>query len=425
MSIISQTFSEMFSQFGQMWMVFSQTWYWSLPIPFYLTFKFFWKNHVQGEYAGSLNWILLEIIPPKDIEKSPQPMESLYAGMQGVEKGYNTFEEFLDGQFPASFSLEIVSDGGDVHFYIRTQRSFRNLVEAHLYAQYPDCMIKEVPDYVDQVPRVIPNEKWDLWGSDLEFVKHDAYPIKTYKYFEESVTGKMIDPLSGVIEALGKLPPGQKLWYQIIISPHKPSWASKEGRVLVDKLKGKEAKKGSIFGDIGKDITDVISNIVKAAATPIEFSSSEKKKDEAPLEFRLSPGEKDVLKAVEENLGKLQFFTKMRFLLIGKRESFDKSNISSFMGGIKQFGDDNLNSLKPHADSKTYANYIFKKPRLRYRQRKILRRYRERSNDGVRFTMSTEELATMYHLPDMSVVAPTLQRVEAKHGGAPMNLPVE
>jgi len=424
MDILTQVFVDVIISLKSAGKVFSDTWYWILPVPLYMFFKVFWMEHIQGAYVGSIDWVLLEIIPPKDIEKSPKPMESLYVGMQGAEKGFNILEECLDGQIPASFSLELVSDGGDVHFYIRSPRNFRNLVEAHLYAQYPDCVIKEVPDYVNDVPVITPNEKWDLWGVDFEFTKHDAYPIRTYKYFEESVTGKMIDPLSGLVETMSKLPPGQKIWLQTVISPLPPSWGPKEGRKLVEKLKGKEAKKENILENLWGDLMDVFASLWKALSEPLEFAKSEKK-DDQPLEFRLSPGEKDILKAVEENLGKLQFKVKMRFILVGRRENFDKSNVSAFIGGLKQFNDENLNGFKPQSISKTFANFIFKKPRLRYRQRKILRRYRGRSNDGVRFTLSTEELATIFHLPDMSVVAPALSRVDSKRSGAPGNLPIE
>jgi len=424
MEIIYQAFYETLVSLKSSGQIFSNTWYWILPVPLYAFFEFMWKNYIQDGYASSLNMILLEIIPPKDIEKSPKPMEALYFGLQGTEKTFNVLEEWIDGQFPVNFSLEMVSDGGEVHFYIRTQREFRDLVEAHLYAQYPDCVIMEVPDYVDEVPKVTPNEKWDLWGTDFEFQKDDAYPIRTYKNFEESVTGKMIDPLSGLIETMGKIPPGQRIWFQIVISSHSPSWGSKEGKKTVDKLKGKEVREENILESLWDDIIDVFSNLWSAIFNPVEFAKKEKK-DEQPLEFRLSPGERDILKAVEENLSKLQFKVKMRFILVGRRENFDKANVSSFIGGIKQFNDDNLNSLKPQAGSKTFANFIFKKSRLRYRQRKILRRYRTRSNDGVRFTMSTEELATVFHLPDMSVVAPSLPRVDSRLGGAPANLPVE
>lgn len=425
MNILSETFSDIAKSFGQNMHALSLVWFWIFPIPLYSLVKFFWLKRVQGIYAGTLDWTLLEIIPPKDIEKSPKPMESLYAGMQGTQKGFDVIEEFIDGQFPVSFSLELVSDGGDVHFYVRTQRGFRNLVEAHLYAQYPDCIISEVPDYVDDVPRIVPNEKWDLWGTDLEFTKNDAYPIRTYKNFEESITGKMIDPLSGLVETLGKLPPGQKIWFQIIISPHDPSkWKSEVGKALVEKLKGKEVKKKGFFEDLWNDLSDVFTNLIPALTRPVEFSKAEKAAEQ-PLEFKLSPVEKDVLKAVEENLGKPQFVAKMRFLLLGRRDNFDKSNVSSFMGALRQFSDENMNGFKPNNATKTFSKFFWKKPRLRYRQRKVLRRYRDRSFDGITMTLSTEELATLYHLPDMSVVAPSLPRVEAKRSGAPANLPIE
>ena len=424
MEILTQSFIDALASFKDIGRVFSDTWYWILPIPFYMLFKVFWMDRIQGIFVSSIDYVVLEIIPPKDIEKSPKPMESLYFGIQGAEKGFNVLETYLDGQVASSFSLELVSDGGEVHFYIRSPRGFRNLVEAHLYAQYPDCVIKEVPDYVYDIPTITPNEKWDLWGTDFYFLKDDAYPIRTYKYFEESVTGKMIDPLSGLIETMGKIPPGQKIWLQTVIAPHRPSWSSKEGMKTAEKLKGRETKKEDFWENVWSDIADVFSNLWAALSSPIEFSKKEKK-EEQPLEFRLSPGERETLKAVEENLGKPQFKIKMRFILVGRRENFDKSNIAAFIGGIKQFNDDNLNSLIPDNRSKTRADFLFKGSRLRYMQRKLLRRYRDRSKDGATFTMSTEELATIFHLPDMSVVAPSLSRVDSRRGGAPGNLPIE
>ena len=38
--------------------------------------------------------------------------------------------------------------------------------------------------------------------------------------------------------------------------------------------------------------------------------------------------------------------------------------------------------------------------------------------------MSTEELATIYHIPSASVQTPTLQRIQSATGEAPSNLPV-
>jgi hypothetical protein len=307
-------------------------------------------------------------------------------------------------------------------------KKYRHLVEAHLFAQYPDVEIIEVPDYVNDVPRVIPNNQWNLWGSDLKYTKNNAYPIKTYPNFEESVTGKMIDPLAGLLEVMGKLGPNQKLWLQWIIRPTKPEWASINGKPILDKLKGRESKADGIFERLWNDIIDIFSNLFKALHSPIEFDDKDDDDDDKqPLEFRLSPVERDVLKAVEENLGKPHYYVRPRYLYIGRRENYDSGiGVSAFFGAMKQFTDENMNGLKPNS-TKTTAYHIFIETRMRYLQHKLLRRYRDRSMDGEGgfLVMSTEELATVFHFPDMNVLAPSLTRVEAKRGGAPSNLPIE
>lgn len=427
MNIILSSLNEIGASLGMVGQVFGNTWFFALPPLFYFLFKLLWMVHINDAYVEAASWTLLEIIAPKNIEKSPKPMETVFVGFAGVEKGFSTYEEFVDGMVTDFMSLEVVSSEGTVHFYIRTMKKHRHLIEAYLYAQYPDVELVEVPDYVDNFPKVMPNAQWRIWGADVATTKkHDAYPIRTYTTYEETVTGTMIDPLAGLIEAMGKLGPGQHSWVQWIIAPTSPAWNGTTGKELADKLKGKEKKKENLWEMITKDITDVLGNIFKYLNGPIEFEA-EKKKDEQPLDTRLSPMERDVLKAVEANLGKVQFITKGRCIFVARRENFDMSlGVSAVWGALKQFGDDNLNSLKPDGESKTSKHYdIFKKERLDYSQRKLYRRYKNRSKDGVKTVMSSEELATLFHLPDISVMAPAMSRVEAKRGGAPSNLPIE
>lgn len=420
--------NEIVANFKMAMHVMSYVWFIVLPPFFYPLFMALWLGHIQEKFWASPDWVVLELIAPKNIEKSPKPMEALYTGFAGVEKSFNVFEEYLDGAFTDYMSLELVSIEGSVHFYIRTMKKYRNLVEAHLYAQYPEVEIIEVPDYVNDVPKIVPNKQWDLWGADLEFLKEPGYPIKTYTAFEETMTGTMIDPLAGLVEIMGKIGPGQQIWLQWVIAPLSPKWNNTEGRKVIDKLIGKEAPKSvGILDRIWKDLADVFGNLWNALHGPVEFAS-EKKKEEQPLDVRLRPVERDILKIVEANLAKLHFKTRGRIIYIGRRENFDKSlGVSGFMGGIKQFNDENMNSMRPGPLSKTVALFVFKKSRTRYKQLRIFRRYKNRSFDSPEkpMVMSTEELATVFHLPDMNVLAPSLNRVEAKRGGAPSNLPIE
>jgi hypothetical protein len=387
-------------------------------------FKFIWKDYVieyaKDAWLNHLEWTVLEIIPPKNTEKSPKVMEAIYAGIAGVVASINPFDEWLKGAFTDQFSLEIVGEEGTIHFYIRTQKKFRNLIEAQIYAQFPDAEIFEIPDYVNKFPKIIPNKNWDLWGSDLEFKMPDPYPIKTYDKFEEDVTGTIIDPLAAMAEVIGKLGPGQHIWLQHVILPLPETWRNEELK-LINKLAKKAEKKEK---NLLEHMAEVVANFPKAFVGPIEFAANEPEKDQ-PVEFKLTPGEKEVLKAVEENLGRNAFKTKMRLLVFGRKEVFDKTLVSSFFGSLKQFSDLNLNNLKPNDVSKTYANYIMKKSRLEARQRKIYRRYKSRSMDGALMVFSTKELATLFHFPNMEVKAPSVTMIQSKRGTAPSNLPIE
>jgi hypothetical protein len=422
MSFITGTFLDLFTTLSSAWKAFSNIWYIAIPLVFYYPFKIVWLEYRQMTFAKTIEFVSLEIIPPRDIEKSPKPMESVFIGISGILGTFTNFEVYGGGKMTEKFSFEIVGIEGKVHFYLRVPKSKRKLIEAHFYAQYQGVEIVEVSDYVNDVPRLIPNKKWDLWGTDFELVKPDPYPIRTYKYFEEEITGTMIDPFSALVEAVGKTGPGEQIWLQYVIVPEFES--EKFGKEEIQKLAGRVTSPEGIFSRIGEDIADVFSNIFKGFFSPVEFVAKEEKKQEQPLEFRLTPVEKEVLKALENNVGKNMFKTKMRFIYLSRRDIFDMGQVSSFVGGLKQFNDINLNSLKPNDLSKTYAHYnFFKAPRLLYRKRKIFRRYRMRDLDGKRFFLSTEELATIYHLPDMNVVSPFVPRTESKRGGAPSNLP--
>lgn len=398
-------------------------WWVILPVVLFFIFNILWFDFVYAysrwSHLATRDYVLLEVIPPREIEKSPQLMEPLYWGMAGVLASYNFWEVMSKGKITPRFSLEMVGREGSTHFYIRTERGLRNIIESQIYAQYPQAEVLEVEDYVKDFPKVIPNKNWDLWGTDWVFVMPDAYPIKTYEKFEEDITGRMIDPIGGMAEAMGALGPGQHLWMQYVIEPLHETW-KKDEENLIKKLAGRAvAEKRNVAQHMGEVITKIPAGIRE----PIDFSSGDKE-EEMPLEFRLTPVEKEILKGVEANLGLNHFKTKVRMIYLGKREGFTKSNVSNLSGAFKQFNDLNLNNFKPNDRSKTYANYFFRESRVSFRKRLLYNRYKNRNMDGENITLSVRELATLFHFPDMDVQTPSVSRIDSKTGTAPSNLPV-
>lgn len=409
--------------------VLGMFWWIILPILFYYIFKVLWIDfalvYSNNSWRAGQSWTYLEIIPPREIERGPKMMENIFTAMTGVLTTYNTFDEYIKGAFEHDrFSVELVGEEGKTHFYIRMQKKYRTLVESHVYAQYPDAKVVEVQDYTQKFPRIVPNKYWDLWGADFKFAPgvHDAVPIRTYDKFEESVTGEMIDPMAALTEVMGSLGPGQHIWLQYVLQPlPEPTNKSDSNRNAIKKLKGEPVEES--MGLIGHFL-DVLVSIPKALLGPVVFGAADKK-DLQPLEFRLSPTEKDLLKATEENLGRNFFKSKMRMIIIGRKENFDRTNVSAFVGAIKQFNDINFNQVMPEDVSKTVGIIFGAKPRAEFRKRKIYERYRKRNMDGVNLAFSVKEMATLFHFPDMGVKSPSITRTESKLGSAPANLPIE
>lgn len=420
-------FNDIFVFIFKVFSVFGAIWFLILPTFLWFLFKNLWGRYAATCWMMTQNDILLEIIPPQNVEKSPKLMESFYNALASTDAGMNMFAKYALGKMNPYFSLELVGSEGMAHFYIRTPKSQRNLVESALYAQYPGVEITQVDDYVFNVPTFIPNEEWTLWGSDFTLLKEDAYPIKTYSHFDEDVTGKMIDPLSNYMEFISTLGPNQHIWVQYVIQPDRPTWYGEWGTPTVDKFLGREKPKPTTFLEkFSYDVKDIFKNVIPALVGKGELSSlaEPKKADEQPLEFRLTPGEKQALKALEENISKSMFTVKCRLVVVGKKENFTASNINGATSMFKEFSDNYTNQLIPVDRTKTYADYVNVDARKSFRMRQILDRYRDRDDTGLTFHFSTAELATVFHLPDMSITSPSVKFTSNRKGFAPSNLPI-
>ena len=412
-----------------------RNWWW-IPLPFALwkPFSFLWLWWRKEIWLGKKKFIMLEVRIPSEILKPIRAMETVMAGLwQSLWAGPNWHEKWWDGQVFLNYSFEIVSIGGEIHFYIVCPADKKDIAESIIFAQYPEVEISEVEDYTKNVPQDIPNKEWDLWGADYKLLRPDPYPIKTYKDFEtesERMEEKRIDPLTVLLEAMAKVKPGEQLWVQVVAYPIGEEYVKPfqtAGLRIRDKLAKREEKpkKKSMFWE-------AFDLLVKG-----EVGVPKKETEMFPPEMRLTPGERDILAAVEEKISKLVFDTSIRFIFLGKRGVFYKANLRLVFGFFVSFFTAHLNGLVPFGTTITkvkknwYDWFWFNKRRLYLRQRKLFRNYVGRDSplwprSGGTFMLNTEELATLFHFPSRAgSLAPQVSRIEAKKGASPPGLPVE
>lgn len=407
-------------------------WWFFTPIVLWPIFELAWINYVQEKYVRSIEWKLLEIKIPKEIEKRPKTMEEFFSAIYSTyDVAIDTiYDVYLDGVVDVWFSLEIVSIGGDIHFYIRTPVQSLSIIESQIYAQYPEAEIKEVDDYVTDVPDDIPSKDYELWGTDLKLNKEDAYPLRIYKEFEDQASGEFVDPTSNIVEGVSKLNEGEQIWIQILIRAVDDNW-KKEAEELVLELigrKSKKKKKSGFFSLLASEIADLGRYVLFGFFTSqeqLEKGDQKDEKEQISMMLHLSQGEKDVVEAIENNAKKPGFETDIRWLYLAKRDVFDKGKgNSTVFSYFSQFGSQDLNSFSPNGNTKTSAYYFLTDYRKALRQRKILRRYKRREFDQKSYVLNVEELATLFHFPTIEVKAPLVPRVEAKRGKPPMELPI-
>lgn len=404
--------------------VLAATWWIVLPLVLLFIFLDFWLMFVRRTTILKIKWKLLEIKLPKEILKTPKAMELVFSSVHSIYSKIKFFDKWLKGKLQNWMTFELVGHAGGVHFYIRTPEEFRNLVESAIYAQYPDAEIIEAEDYVDLLPMVLPDKTYDLWGTNFILAKKDAYPIRTYEYFEERVKEKRLDPMAAITEAMSKAKSDEMAWLQLLVRPADDEW-QKEGQGLINKLIGrKEDVERTIWGDLD----EFLRNLIKAPVSHPTWTTGGSEGSPGDLNV-LTPGERDVVAAMENKISKLGFESLIRFVYIDKAESFSRGNISAITGAFRQFNTQNLNAFKPDPGTTTKTKHPFKERKLYFRKRRMYDAYRLRFfpvalKDKKMPILNTEELATVYHFPTTFVEAPTLQRLESRRGEPPAELPL-
>ncbi|MDQ3015059.1 MAG: hypothetical protein M3Q73_04300 [bacterium] len=395
-------------------------------LPLLLGFIFWkvWLRYVRYFFFSSTKVVLLEVRLPREIMKSPAAMEILINGFYQTG-GESTFiARYWEGKTRAWFSLELVSIGGQVHFYIWTRENMRQIVEAHIYSQYPEVEVRQVEDYSKEM--VYNPDKYEMWAANYELTLPDPLPLKTYIDYGLDKNPKPeneVNPIGTVLEVLNSIKPSEQIWLQFVIRAHK-----KEKRGLFSKK-----------SDWTKEVDTLRTRFFQSVT--------------AEGRRTLSTEENKVIDALHRSVQKAAFDTGIRVMYIADKGAYNNTSVTSLRGLFRHFsatfGDPlekegidpvtNLpvkqrhyaafNGLKAEGTDTDYPWDDFRNIRMNRQKKVKLDAYKRRMfffapHVDKTMILTSEELATLYHFPSSSVMTPGLQRIESKRAQAPTNLPV-
>lgn len=404
-------------------------WFGWIPIAFTLAYGFvkMFQNTRQGRFVSGLKFVLLAIDVPAITEQSPKALENLFSNLYGTKSSLTWKEIWIVGKLHPVFSFEMISTEGYLQFLVRTQTRFRDIIEAGIYAHYPDAEISEVEDYTQYFPSDFPDEEYDMWGGEFELERDEIYPIKTYIDFEDKMTGEIKDPLGYTLEQMAKMKPGEHFWIQFCVQPSTNDWAKKSVKKL-NELYGKKEKhkKNLVVSGLETVLAWPIGVIAQMTELDLSGFIGAEEPEKEPRIF-LPLQETKEADAIYRKMTKVGLGTKIRILYVAKKNAFVKVERTGMVKGIlNQYADLALNKFTLFIPQVPKDDYFWMRWAYTRKQRTLMGAYKSRSF-GVgadHFFLNAEELASLWHFPAISIKAPLVKKAEARRGEPPVGLPI-
>jgi hypothetical protein len=327
------------------------------------------------------NPLVMQILVPRENDKTPLAAEQMFASIHGIL-----------GDSPKSYDLisfEIASSGDDgIKFFVVVPQNLAKFIEGQIYAQYPNADIRYVNDYTDrkgETPVFVTT-------GEVEFEKDLIFPIKTFRNFE-------VDPLAAITGAVSDLKLGSNAWIQILVRPVSNYWQASSKKYITAIRDGKNP--------YGESFMDKLSAFLSGVGRALVNPSNEPQKKEV---VKLEPGQEEELTEIENKMLKLGFEFGIRIVTKAPTQIESEQILRDIVASFKQFTTAHLNTFIHSVPTKSgqdiYNDY--------------LRRYL--SSDIVDI-LNIEELASLYHMPNISVETPNIAWSRSKKLEPPMNLP--
>jgi len=330
------------------------------------------------------NPLVMQILVPRENDRTPLAAEQMFASIHGIL-----------GDFVKSFdiiSFEIASSGDDgIKFYVVIPQHLAKFVEGQIYAQYPNADIRYVPDYTKRKNN---DMKLFVTTGEVEFEKDFIFPIKTFRNFE-------VDPLAAITGAISDLRIGQYAWIQIIVRPVSNYWQSSSKKYIIAIREGKNPYGETFIDKIAALLSDIGTNLSNMG------SESEPKRKEV---VKLEPGQEEELSEIENKMLKLGFEFGIRVVTKAPTQIESEQILRDIVASFKQFTTAHLNTFIHSTPTKSgqdiYNDYL-----KRYLSSEVLD------------ILNIEELASIYHMPNISVETPNIAWSRSKKLEPPMNIP--
>jgi len=363
-----------------------------------------WIFRFRSRYSFDNFKSILEITVPKGSrnsehesdEKKWQDLiglaESFFTSIGGL-KPESGIKSFFHGRSD-HYSFEIVARDNKIYFYVAIPTAHVRFISQQIHAQYPDAHLNEIEDYNIFKPQS------RVLGSYLVLTRRHAFPLRTYKNMES-------DPLNAVTNTLSKFSEEDGAAIQILVRPTSPAWR-RLGQDIVLRLQQGESPQRltNPRGPVLRFLSLLTSSLFDS------WSGKNKETSQDEHKHQLSPLEQKMVEAIEEKMSRAALEVNVRVVVSTADKNKTRQYLKDISNAFSQFNiyeyGNTLKSIIFAPDNQIINDFIYRNFVMK---RKLI--------------LNTEELASLFHLPNKFTETPNIHWLEARKAAPPINIPKE
>jgi hypothetical protein len=272
-----------------------------------------------------------------------------------------------------------------------------------LFAQYPECLLDELPQAYLGVPR-----GWLAWTREVALAPH-LFPIRRYGQFEEGLERLLADPLASLLAAVIPATDTMRPMIELTVQPAGVD-GPRRARACLNQLTRPFFRKhpGLARFYIRAILSgSLVRRLLAYSLASLDRGSEDQKfsRDATAVSTSRAHEREEDVQAASDKLGRLNFEARLRLSVFApaNQERQACAKLDELVGAIGQFSSPRLASFEP--------------ARLR---RHVPGRAPRRLP---LFLLSTEELATLWHPPTAGVHTESMARVDSREMEPPAGLP--
>lgn len=370
----------------------------SIFLLFYFLLK---RGRERMSLEKGMNLALFLVTLPQEVRKEEgkelaleqylKTAEQFFSSLSGLKEPSLLSRVLLGNPFFV-FEIAVHRVGEQIYFYIAVPRRLAGLIEKQVLAFWPKAQVQPSLDYN------IFNPNGFSVGAKANLAKSPVFPLKSYTDFAT-------DPLSALTSVFTKLAKEEEgAAFQLLIRPSRSRRIQKFAQKTIDLI-----EKGVKVEDFISGVR--LGDMLKDKKTPYQQKQAAGQTGLPPQP--LTQTQQEAIKAISEKISQPLFDVNLRLLASAAEKQRAEQILAELETAFSQFNTTLLNQLKLKKLSGRQLKKLFYLFSFRI------------FNFLDTMTLSSGELAAIFHFPSPQLLTPHIKWLKAKQAPSPANLPKE